>query len=875
MTHMTRVGCSASQESLNGTRKGWRAGVAAGFLLLALPLLAAPMPDMGGASWIWADTHGDGYATAETLATEVVYLRKVFEVSAEQLTTAPVVLTATAESSAQVWLNGKHLGSVENWKQPLVLDVRETLRPGRNVWCVQVVKSSLPKTVGGFVGKIESAGGALRVISGRDWRGSAVAPERWLDADFDDGGWPMAVSLVPAGGFPWGKNAPGLDVAWPEMPRFLVGDDPEPLKPLREILALHYMPGVTCTLWDPWMARSLLWAGFADSEIDAELRRFYTSSFLTRRITPEGYVDMHQHRGLGAPEGWPFPLWTQGPGMGWHFSLAGVPYGPELGLHRSTSIDGWELNGATADGFDELNGLRLSLTNSAATLTTPPFRAAAVVSPYVLIEWRAEGMHEDSAPYLEWTTEAQPEFSPERRLHFAPIQHADGLVTAVLPVHQFTDRKDTLTRLRIHFDNPPGAKVSIAAVFTSTENRKPITNPDFILGSADFFNWSGDINFLRSQINRLRLAMGFVLKEFGVEKNGIAYVPWVGHEGRSGVTWQGDEKVIRHGEGIGNNYFDLLPFGAHDAYLNIRIHAALRELQRIEKAVEKNPQWNLPDSPLRRSSAELGAMADRLKQNFQTKFWNPQTKRFVGAIDADGVAHDYGFTPVNMEAIVYGVASPEQAREIYTWMDGTRNVEGDTSQGADIYKWRLSPRMSTRRNIDYYAYVWSAPESIAFGDQIQDGGAVLGFSYYDIIARIQTLGPDNAWARLKAILDWYREVQAYGGYRKYYADHEGTMQGGGPPGGLGLDQEFFESGMLPSVMVYGFLGLDPHPTGLRANPRLPADWPTLSVTDIAYRSWRFDLKADAGSKTLHATVHEGDPAKLMIEVPDGWKFQID
>ena len=72
---------------------------------------------------------------------------------------------------------------------------------------------------------------------------------------------------------------------------------------------------------------------------------------------------------------------------------------------------------------------------------------------------------------------------------------------------------------------------------------------------------------------------------------------------------------------------------------------------------------------------------------------------------------------------------------------------------------------------------------------MQDGGAVLGFSYHDLMARLRHLSPANSWTRLQAILDWYREVQAAGGYRAYYKEgKEGTLQGGGTAGGLGLDQ---------------------------------------------------------------------------------------
>lgn len=848
-------------------------------LLLALPARAATTPDFQGASWIWADGKGDGIELADEPSCEFALLRRSFEIPVDA-TIERAELSLAADNSAEAWINGQPVGSCRNWMEPLAVDVAAHLRPGVNAIALQAQTIDLPRDPGGVIARLrvdyqkkDGSKGQLNLVSDDQWRGTPVAVGGWKEAGFADGTWARAVALTPLGGFPWGYKFPGAGTGLEgTFPEFRVGQDSELLHPLREILRRQYLPGITCTLWDPWMPRSLLWIGLTPNAVERGMRAGYRNSFLGRQLSPAGYVEMRQHRGLGLPDGWPFPLWTQGAGKGWHFSTAAVPYGKELGIIKTSDLTGWDLQGAKVAGFDELEGLRLTLTEANASLTTSTFHVEKKVAPYVRLEWRSQDLPRTARPYLEWTTETQTEFAPDRRLYFDPVQPTDGLVFTILPLFQVPGWDGPLTRFRIAFDNPAGTKVSIAALFTAVDTRLPITNPDFILGSTDFLNWTGDTNFLRAQINRLRLATAYMLTEFGVEKNGVAYVPWPGHEGRSGVVWEGEKKIIRNGEGLGNNYFDLMPFGAHDAYLNVRIYAALRAMTQLEAAVATHPQWNLPDSPLRRSSGELAAIAERLKQAFQKKFWNSATRRFVGSIDADGKAHDYGFTPVNMEAIVYGLASPEQAQEIYAWMDGRRTVEGDTSQGKDIYHWRLGPRMTTRRNIDYYTYVWSAPESIPFGDQIQDGGGVLGFSYYDIMARLKTLGPDDAWQRLQGILAWEREVQAYGGYRKYYADHDGTMQGGGPPGGLGIDQEFYETGMLPSVLVYGFLGLDPAPDRLAAHPRLPKDWPTLTVTDVAYRDWRFDLTADRAAKTLTALVTVGNVDTLEMMVPTDWRF---
>jgi hypothetical protein len=168
--------------------------------------------------------------------------------------------------------------------------------------------------------------------------------------------------------------------------------------------------------------------------------------------------------------------------------------------------------------------------------------------------------------------------------------------------------------------------------------------------------------------------------------------------------------------------------------------------------------------------------------------------------------------------------------------------------------------------VETYQWVWSAPETIAWGDQVQDGGAVLGFSYYDIMSRLKVRGPDDAWQRLDEILKWFREVQAEGGYRAYYSKPgRGTMQGGGPAGGLGMDQEFMESVLVPQVMLYGFLGLTPEPTGFAIAPQLPKGWPSLTVSRVRLHDHEVEITAEStGRVTLKTLVSGTGPVTIRI-----------
>jgi Glycosyl hydrolase family 65, C-terminal domain len=118
------------------------------------------------------------------------------------------------------------------------------------------------------------------------------------------------------------------------------------------------------------------------------------------------------------------------------------------------------------------------------------------------------------------------------------------------------------------------------------------------------------------------------------------------------------------------------------------------------------------------------------------------------------------------------------------------------------------------------------------------------------------------------VLRWFDEVQAAGGYRKYYnGSREGSLQGGGTAGGLGLDREFFESAMVPQIMLKGFLGFAPCGDGFRLNPRLPSDWPELSVDRIRFQNLVLRIRATRDAVEIHKDGPAAEP--LFLRLPAG------
>jgi hypothetical protein len=154
---------------------------------------------------------------------------------------------------------------------------------------------------------------------------------------------------------------------------------------------------------------------------------------------------------------------------------------------------------------------------------------------------------------------------------------------------------------------------------------------------------------------------------------------------------------------------------------------------------------------------------------------------------------------------------------------------------------------------------------------VQDGGAVLGFSYHDLMSRLKVRGPDDAWKRLQEVVRWFDEVQAAGGYRKYYEGGKRgtTLQGGGTAGGLGLDHEFFESILVPQVAIDGFLGFRPTADGFALHPRLPKDWPGLTVDRIHLHDLVLRIEVEGGSIRVSRAGHPTEPMVLTLD-PGRW-----
>ncbi|MFQ3549173.1 MAG: glycosyl hydrolase family 65 protein [Armatimonadota bacterium] len=660
-----------------------------------------------------------------------------------------------------------------------------------------------------------------------------------------------------------------------DFPRYQVPGFESEMDTLRHLYWIHYpQSGAKSTMWDVWLPTPSLWPAVETDNHMNNLKNSWKHMLSIRPISDEGYVSVMQHDSIAHPEGWPFPFYNQAFRVfAYHYTFKHTTGHPWSSFGISNPSD-FPIENAESKGVDE-EGWTIELTGPNATITYPKMNneyTDRINSPFLQVRWASKDL-QDANPYIEWITEEEKEYSIDRRFYFSPID-SETIVRSTIPMYKHPKWDGKITGIRLGFGNKTNGKVLLGAIFSVFDTRHNINSQSYIIGCTSYFNLTGDINFLRNNINRIRKAMQFVMTEHQALERKYVFTDWVGHEGRPGIRYNEDgKKELIYGNGIGNNYWDLMPFGYMDCYATMLYYAALLRMADLEQAIIDNPQWNIPSYPFTMTPKELRKHALEVKKVGNEMFWNKETGRFVPGIDIDGNMHDYGYTFLNLEAIYYDFANEEHAKSIMSWINGDRIVDGDTSQGKDIYKWRFSPRASTKRNTIYYVWVWSDPESIPFGGQVQDGGAVLGFTHHDLMSRLKILGADNAWQRLSEIIDWYKEVKNAGGYREYYkGNKEATLQGGGTAGGLGIDAEFYESVMATQVVIEGFLGFTAKPDGISINPNLPSNWPELKIDRIRFRNLILEVSV---KENIIEIKYLGDSNyNYAVYLPKGkWKVQ--
>lgn len=433
-----------------------------------------------------------------------------------------------------------------------------------------------------------------------------------------------------------------------------------------------------------------------------------------------------------------------------------------------------------------------------------------------------------------------------------------------------------ITQLGVEFVGQEGKKLKITGgkvnfIRPSYDTRESNATYQFILALYNYYIFTRDMKVLTKLMPKARRGMLFLTHALEGEKGLLSLEYLYGHDGIVPYSINPYDREACHG--LGNGYFDLMVNPIYCLEANVFYYQAVRALAVLEEAMEGVEGDNkeelfvknrMPGGELvyyTYDKDSLNELADLVKTSmekdinpvakentndwncgdyhYQNKggFYNPQTGRFaLGINEYNGDILDYGFVTVNLQAVAAGIGTPEQQLSIMKWIDGQRIVKGDTSTGKDIYFYEFAPRCNTLdcddclnfyKDINFYNQIYSLGYG-TWSRQVQNGGAAIYTSYYDLVARARILGIENALQRLDEIKTWYLKVlenggnalQFYGDYYamvqteleledpdkfKYYSVQSAGVNG---PGSLGLDAEFIESVILIRAIPDALYGMD-------------------------------------------------------------------
>jgi hypothetical protein len=347
-------------------------------------------------------------------------------------------------------------------------------------------------------------------------------------------------------------------------------------------------------------------------------------------------------------------------------------------------------------------------------------------------------------------------------------------------------------------------------------------NSAWIMACWRMYCWTGDREMLDAAMPTVRKAIAFQLEKL---------------RGREGLLALSDPRY----SGIPSssracNYFDCLPTGGLDAYLNTFWLPTLQAAAELERETGNKSRAD-----------ELEAIVPLARKRFNETFWDETKGRYISWIDTAGIRHDCGMTYVNTMAAVHGLAERGQVEKMFRWM----TTEPTHSGQADTFsRWIFAPRSNT-------IHCSEQRNKYPYDEWCEDGGAILWTAFYEIMARACYLNPDDAWKRYGEILDRYAMPDHLVGgnplYRGEVNNHSGDL------GSVGLWGDFPESGLAPCAFLYAFLGLRADSSGLYMQPRLPSGLSFAGVEGLSYRgrtlaitAWkdRIEVRSKDGARTI-------------------------
>ena len=428
-----------------------------------------------------------------------------------------------------------------------------------------------------------------------------------------------------------------------------------------------------------------------------------------------------------------------------------------------------------------------------------------------------------------------------------------------VPVFEHSSWDGKITGLRVKIEGKLTATyIYLDYVRGAYDTRMIDSNTSFISAGKQHFENTGDIDFLTANITNYRKALAF-LTNYMVENGIINLSKFIGHNGSA----QGFATSFI------STYWDIISLAPNSSYVNALYYKALQNMAYLEDAVASNGidveypsvkttlsganvTYNYTATQLRQMAEVVkNAVSANLNESAKTGYFktfnvtlNGETKqagRFIEGYYND-TQIDFGAVALNLMILESGVATEEQKTLVMNWI----------SSIDDLYDYVFAPKTNTEDLKNQYIWGYNATN---YGLSCQNGGAILFVSYYDLLARSQVFGIENAYQRLSEIMAWFNDVKlAYENsgrtdasefFIPYYETHKGTLQGRGEEGALGLHAEFIENAILYASVPNLFFGLDTYYDNdslvMKVAPNLPDEIKTWKMEQLRYAGLTCDI----------------------------------
>ena len=151
------------------------------------------------AKWIW-------FPEGSPPPAEMRFFRRSFAIPAGA-SVEDAVLTYTADNVGRLFVNGKQVTKVNDFKHAVQVDIGDYLRDGLNVIAIEVANAGDAPNPAGLIAAVRlgfKEGEPLVILSGSTWKASDKKEPGWQTHMFEDAAWPAAQEIAEFGGGPWG-----------------------------------------------------------------------------------------------------------------------------------------------------------------------------------------------------------------------------------------------------------------------------------------------------------------------------------------------------------------------------------------------------------------------------------------------------------------------------------------------------------------------------------------------------------------------------------------------------------------------------------------------------------------------------------------------